>query len=81
MAERLTVAQALEHAKKIELNLDTWERTAPGLIRELGGRDALLQFSEMTCIGPIPRLPQALWERASAEYEEHREHGSSNRGE
>ncbi len=46
----------------------------------MGGRDALARRSEMTCIGPVPRLDAETWERMSQEYEGRREHGSVNRG-
>jgi hypothetical protein len=67
--ERLTVAEVLQRAEMIDRNLDAWECTAPNVVRDLGGRDALSHLCEMTCIGPVPRLDQETWERASLEYE------------
>ncbi|WP_231866607.1 hypothetical protein [Metapseudomonas resinovorans] len=63
------MAEVLERAEMIDRNLDAWECTSPNVVRELGGRDALPNLSEMTCIGPVPRLDQETWERASLEYE------------
>lgn len=80
-AEKLTVAEALQRAEQIELSMEAFEQTAPSTVAALGGRDALSQVSEMTCIGPVPRLDAPTWVRMAAEYEDCRKHGSSfNRG-
>ena len=76
-AEKLTVAEALQRAEQIELNMEAFEQTAPRTVAALGGRDALSRASEMTCVGPVPRLDAGAWERMSAEYEDGREHGRS----
>lgn len=81
MSENLTVAEVVQRAAQIDAMLDAIEGTAPETVASLGGRDALTVSCEMTCIGPVPRLDAATWERMSAEYEGAREHGSTNRGE
>jgi hypothetical protein len=73
--KKLTVAEALHRAEMIDRTLDAWEVTAPQGVAALGGRDALSPLCEMTCIGPVPRLPQAEWERLSNEYEDRRRYG------
>ncbi len=78
--DRLTVAEALHRAEMIDRTLDAWEATAPQGIAALGGRDALSPRCEMTCIGPVPRLPQAEWERLSDEYETRRRYGEARYG-
>lgn len=72
-AKKLTVAEALEHAELIESALDKFEETAPRAVKALGGRDALAACSEMTCIGPVPRLDQETWAGISKEFQERRE--------
>lgn len=72
-AKKLTVAEALEHAELIEGALDRFEETAPHAVRALGGRDALAACSEMTCIGPVPRLDQETWAAISREFQERRD--------
>jgi hypothetical protein len=72
-AKKLSVAEALEHAELIEGTLDRFEETAPEAVRALGGRDVLAACSEMTCIGPMPRLDQDAWEKLSREYQERRD--------
>ena len=67
--EGMSAGEALERMAMIECTLDAWEQTAPGEIKTLGGRDALARASDMTCIGPVPRLDKASWERASREYQ------------
>ncbi|MDX3907462.1 MAG: hypothetical protein QHC78_17365 [Pigmentiphaga sp.] len=75
MAEprKLTVAEALEHAELIEGALDRFEETAPHAVKALGGRDVLAACSEMTCIGPVPRLDQETWAAMSREFQEQRD--------
>lgn len=80
MSEKLTVAEALMRAEQIDVMLGAIEGTAPEAVEAMGGRDALARRSEMTCIGPVPRLDADEWERMSQEYEGRREHGSVNRG-
>jgi hypothetical protein len=70
MEERtLTVAELLLNAELIERSLTAFESTAPRTVTSLGGRQGLVNLSEMTCVGPIPRLDAAAWERMSREYE------------
>lgn len=78
--EKLTVAEALAKAELIEVTLDAFEQTAPEAVALMGGRDALAMCSDMTCIGPMPRLGAETWQRMSLEYEGRREHASVNRG-
>lgn len=80
MSEKLTVAEALERAEQIDRNLDAFDETAPQTVAAMGGRDALAQSCEMTCIGPIPRIDADAWQAMSNEYEAGRQHGSVNRG-
>jgi hypothetical protein len=80
MSENLSVAEVVQRAAQIDAMLDAINDTAPDAIQAMGGRDALARRSEMTCIGPVPRLDQGEWERMSQEYEGRREHGSVNRG-
>ncbi len=81
MSDNLTVEEVLRHAEMLDLNLDALERSAPNAVAALGGRDALARMCEATCIGPIPRFDAETWARMSLEYEDRREHGSTNRGE
>ncbi|PPT95299.1 hypothetical protein XaraCFBP7407_12005 [Xanthomonas arboricola pv. arracaciae] len=80
MSEKLTVAEALYRAQQIDVMLGAIQGTAPEAVEAMGGRDALARRSEMTCLGPVPRLDADEWERMSLEYEARREHGSVNRG-
>ena len=80
MSDKLTVAEVVQRAAQIDAMLDAINDTAPDAIQTMGGRDALARRSEMTCIGPVPRLNADEWERMSQEYEDRREHGSVNRG-
>ncbi|MCS0582126.1 hypothetical protein NX784_11035 [Massilia pinisoli] len=73
----MTIAQALQRARQIELNMKAFEQTAPKTVAALGGSDALAHASEMTCIGPIPRLDVSTWARLSAEYEDMRKYGGT----
>lgn len=73
MSKTLGVGEALHKMVLIERTLDAWEQTAPEVVRSIGGRDGLARVSEMTCIGPVPRLDTATWERASREYQERRD--------
>jgi hypothetical protein len=79
--EKMTVAEALQRARQIDLSMEAFEQTAPRTVAALGGRDALSRLCEMSCVGPVMRLDVPTWERMSAEYEEERQHGRSyNRG-
>ena len=80
MSENLSVAEVVQRAAQIDAMLDAIEGTAPDAIQAMGGRDALARRSDMTCLGPVPRLDADEWERMSLEYEARREHGSINRG-
>lgn len=80
MCESLTVDELMQRAVQIGAMLDAINDTAPDSVWAMGGRDALARRSEMTCIGPVPRLDAETWERMSQEYEGRREHGSINRG-
>ncbi|HGM5142635.1 hypothetical protein I5T84_19480 [Stenotrophomonas maltophilia] len=80
MNSKLTVTEVMQRATQIDAMLDAIIGTAPDAVQAMGGRDALARRSEMTCIGPVPRLEAETWERMSVEYEVQREHGSVNRG-
>lgn len=80
MSENLSVAEVVQCAAQIDAMLDAINDTSPNAVQAMGGRDALARRSEMTCLGPVPRLDQDEWERMSLEYEDRREHGSVNRG-
>jgi len=80
MSDKLTVADLLATAEQIDVMLGAIQATAPDAVKAMGGRDALALRSEMTCLGPVPRLDADEWERMSLEYEGRREHGSVNRG-
>lgn len=66
----LTIAEVLLNAELIDRSLNALQDTAPKGVHALGGVTALANLSEMTCIGPIPRLDQATWERLSREYQD-----------
>lgn len=80
MSENMSVAEVVQLAAQIDAMLDAINGTAPDAVQAMGGRDALARRSEMTCLGPVPRLNADEWERMSQEYEGRREHGSINRG-
>lgn len=80
MSENLSVAEVVQRAAQIDAMLGAIHDTAPDAVEAMGGRDALARRSEMTCIGPVPRMDADEWERMSQEYEGRREHGSVNRG-
>ncbi|MCW0374899.1 hypothetical protein [Xanthomonas sacchari] len=79
MSDKLTVAEVVQRAAQIDAMLDAITDTSLDAVQAMGGRDALARRSEMTCIGPVPRLDAESWERMSQEYEGRREHGSVNR--
>lgn len=81
MSENLSVTEVVQRAAQIDAMLDAISDTSPDAVQAMGGRDTLARRSEMTCIGPVPRLGADEWERMSQEYEGRREHGSINRGE
>jgi len=80
MSEKLSVAVALAKAEQIDVSLREIQQTAPESLAAIGGRDALARRSEMTCVGPVPRLDAATWQAMSDEYEDARQHGSVNCG-
>jgi len=80
MSDKLTVAEVVQRAAQIDAMLDAINGTAPDTVQAMGGRDGLARRSEMTCIGPVPRLGADEWEHMSQEYEDRRDHGSVNRG-
>lgn len=75
-SEGLSALEALEKVAAIEHTLDAWVETAPIAVQSFGGRDALARTSEMTCLGPVPRLDDADWEHASREYHYRRTYGT-----
>lgn len=77
--DRLTVAEALAQAQLIDDALKAWEQTAPEFVASVGGTDKLARMSEMTCIGPVPRLDEATWQRASDEHLERWERSAHER--
>lgn len=72
-AKKLSVADALAQAELIESTLSAFEKTAPHAVKALGGRDALARMSDMTCIGPMPRLDQETWAGIFKEFQERRD--------
>jgi len=52
----------------IQRSMDAFCRTAPRAVASMGGGDALLRASEMTCIGPVPRFTEAGWAAMAAEH-------------
>ncbi|HEL4773731.1 hypothetical protein I5U42_00540 [Stenotrophomonas maltophilia] len=80
MSESLSVAEVVRRAAQIDAMLDAITGTAPDVVQTMGGRDALARRSEMTCLGPVPRLDAETWGRMAQEYEGLREHASVNRG-
>lgn len=80
MSENLSVAEVVQRAAQIDAMLSAIQGTAPDAVEAMGGRGALARRSEMTCIGPVPRLDADEWQALSDEYEGRREHGNVNRG-
>ncbi|WP_222910020.1 hypothetical protein [Pseudomonas sp. DNDY-54] len=70
--EPLTAEQALHQLTQIELVPGIWRKTCPRFVEALGGPDELLRRSEMTCVGPMPRLTAEEWEMASREFQDNR---------
>ena len=64
----LSIAETLAELAKIDRSLAAFERTAPRAVAALGGRDALQAVSQMTCIGPIPRMDAGQWQTLAAEH-------------
>ena len=64
----LSIAETLAELAKIDRSLVAFERTAPHAVAALGGRDALQAVSQMTCIGPIPRMDADQWQSLAAEH-------------
>lgn len=71
-SEPLTAEQVLHQLAVIEQVPAIWQNTCPRFIEALGGPDELLRRSEMTCVGPIPRLTNEEWEKASREFQDNR---------
>ncbi|MCL1529756.1 hypothetical protein M3O57_17200 [Xanthomonas nasturtii] len=80
MSEKFSVAEALAKAEQIDVSLREIQQTAPEALAMMGGRDALARRSQMTCVGPVPRLDAATWQAMSDEYEDARVYGGVNRG-
>lgn len=68
MSAGLTAADALAMLRKIDGSLDAFCDTAPLTVEAMGGRAWLREVSEVTCVGPVPRIDAALWERMSLEH-------------
>lgn len=66
----LTALEALAELVKIDRSLDAVCSTAPKAVAAMGGREALQSYSQMTCIGPVPRLSAEEWEPLSEEHAE-----------
>ena len=74
----LTAAEALHKLKLIEGALDAFCATAPKAVAEFGGREAIQRASQMTCIGPVPRLSIEQWSRFAAEHADVWKYGASD---
>lgn len=70
MPRSLSAAEALRVLGSIERGLESFVRTAPCAVARLGGIDFLSDASEMTCVGPIPRLEARPWEMMAREHAE-----------
>lgn len=66
----LSVAETLAELELIDASLDSVCATAPVFAEAFGGRDAVQVCSQMTCIGLVPRYPEAAWEAVAAEHAE-----------
>lgn len=64
----LTVAEALAALDGIDRCMDAYERTAPAAFEAFGGRLAMLAVSQVTCVGPVPRLNTHQWAPLAAEH-------------
>jgi hypothetical protein len=64
----LSITETLQVLAKIDASLASIERTAPSAFAAFGGRDAIQARSQMTCIGPIPRLTSEQWEMFATEH-------------
>ena len=53
---------------RIDRALDAFERSAPRAVAAMGGREAIQARSQMTCIGPVPRLTAEEWEPLATEH-------------
>lgn len=63
-----SAADVLRVLRMIDKSLDAFCATAPKAVAAMGGRDAIKRLSEMTCIGPVPRLDVTQWAAMSAEH-------------
>ena len=70
--EQLTAEEALHQLAVIDQVPAVWQKTCPQFVEALGGPDELLKRSEMTCVGPMPRLTAEEWEKASREFQANR---------
>lgn len=66
----MSPADALHALRLIDASLAAFCETAPTAVASMGGRGALKRASEMTCIGPVPRLDVDTWAVMAAEYED-----------
>lgn len=64
----LSVTEALAALDGIDRSMDAYEKTAPAAFKALGGREALLAVSQMTCVGPVPRMDTDQWAPLAAEH-------------
>jgi hypothetical protein len=64
----LSVAQALAALAVIDLAIDAYPATAPAAVRAMGGRPAIQAACQMTCVGPVPRLPEDTWAAMAEEH-------------
>lgn len=74
----LSASDALHKLGLIEGALDAFCATAPRAVVEFGGREAIQRASQMTCIGPVPRLSIERWSRFAAEHADTWKYGASN---
>ena len=64
----LTPGDALAMLRKIDGSLDGERGGVAERVEAMGGRAWLREVSEVTCVGPVPRIEAALWERMSLEH-------------
>ena len=64
----LSVHDAMRALRMIEGSLDAIVATAPAAVAAMGGRDFIQRASQMTCIGPVPRLTIEQWAPMAAEH-------------
>lgn len=77
----LSPHEALALLLKIDGSLDALCDTAPLTVEAMGGRAWLREVSDITCVGPVPRIDAALWERMSLEHVgRHSRYGNEHSG-